>query len=165
MNKWIRSHAVSLTLLPVLFLMLIIFYFSAQPAESSDETSGFFVARILRIVFPNFDSQSQVRQTEIEHSVSFLVRKAAHMTEYAFLGLALILHVRTIGLRKQIQRPRLLAFLIGVLYAASDELHQVFVPGRSGEMKDVLLDSMGVLLGLILFSWHKILRAKRLPRL
>ena len=48
--------------------------------------------------------------------------------------------------------PTIIAFLIGTVYAASDELHQLFVPGRSGELTDTMLDGLGVLLGVLLLS-------------
>ena len=52
------------------------------------------------------------------------------------------------------KRRRLLctAFPLGVLYAASDEFHQLFVPGRAGRVSDVLIDSSGVLLGIAIVS-------------
>lgn len=68
-----------------------------------------------------------------------LLRKAAHMTEYAILMLLL--------LRTRI--PVWLALTLGVLYASSDEWHQTFVEGRAGRPVDVLIDTIGLLLGLM----------------
>ena len=67
-----------------------------------------------------------------------ILRKLAHTTEYAVLGALL---VRALG------RPGP-AFALGVLYAASDELHQTFVPGRHGSPVDVAIDSVGIALGI-----------------
>lgn len=67
-----------------------------------------------------------------------LLRKAAHMTEYAIL---MILLLRT-------QIPVWLALVLGVLYASSDEWHQTFVEGRHGAPLDVAIDTVGLLLGL-----------------
>jgi VanZ family protein len=68
-----------------------------------------------------------------------ILRKAAHVTEYAILGLLL---VRAIGR----EAP---AFVLGVAYAITDEIHQHFVTGRHASPIDVAIDSAGVLLGLL----------------
>ena len=68
-----------------------------------------------------------------------LLRKAAHMTEYAILGALLVR-----GLRE------LPAFAAGVAYAVIDELHQMTVAGRTGSLLDVAIDSVGVLLGILI---------------
>ena len=49
----------------------------------------------------------------------------------------------------------------GFLYAVSDEIHQIFVPGRSGEPRDVLIDTSGVLIGICLVRFHFSLRERR----
>ena len=72
------------------------------------------------------------------------IRKGAHVTEYAVLGILLVLTFAAYGFR----RAGTLALITGILYAALDEYHQRFVPGRSGEIKDVLIDACGLLLGL-----------------
>ena len=70
-----------------------------------------------------------------------ILRKGAHLTEYAIL---MILLLRT-------RIPVWLALLLGVLYASSDEWHQTFVEGREGRPRDVLIDSVGLLIGLWVF--------------
>ena len=70
-----------------------------------------------------------------------VLRKLAHATEYAVLGGLL---VRALG------RP-LPAFALGLAYAVSDELHQHFVPGRTGDPKDVAIDALGVVAGIALY--------------
>jgi len=73
-------------------------------------------------------------------SFDFVLRKAAHMTEYAILG----------ALLWRALRDELAAFYGGVLYAATDELHQAFVRGRHGSPKDIGFDAIGVAVGLLL---------------
>jgi VanZ like family len=70
-----------------------------------------------------------------------ILRKCAHMTEYAVLAALL---VRAIG-------RELPAFFVGVLYAASDEVHQSFVRGRHAAPLDVAIDSVGLLIGLLVW--------------
>jgi hypothetical protein len=69
----------------------------------------------------------------------FVLRKAAHAAEFAVLGFLL---VRAFG-------REFPAVTAGIAYAASDEVHQSFVPGRLGSVWDFLLDSVGVVLGVL----------------
>ncbi|HEU4448558.1 MAG TPA: VanZ family protein [Gaiellaceae bacterium] len=71
-----------------------------------------------------------------------VLRKLAHVGEYAVLGALL--------LRALAREP--LAFLLGSLYAATDELHQSFVSGREGSPVDWLIDTAGVALGVLLYA-------------
>ena len=73
-----------------------------------------------------------------------LLRKLAHAAEYALLGLLL---ARAAG------RPSV-ALVLGVAYAALDEVHQTFVPGRAGRPVDVLIDTAGLALGV--FAWERL---------
>jgi VanZ family protein len=70
-----------------------------------------------------------------------ILRKLAHTTEYAVLGALLV---------RAVQRPGP-AFALGVLYAASDEIHQTFVRGRHGSPIDVAIDSVGLAVGILLW--------------
>ena len=79
-----------------------------------------------------------------------VLRKIAHAAEYAVLGALL---ARALG------RPGV-AVLAGVLYAVSDEVHQVFVAGRHGSPLDVAIDTVGVVAGVLL--WERAARTRRL---
>jgi VanZ family protein len=74
-----------------------------------------------------------------------ILRKAAHVTEYAILGVLLL---RALG-------GELPALAAGVAYAITDEIHQLFVRGRHGSPVDVAIDAAGVLLGLLVFHATK----------
>ena len=78
-----------------------------------------------------------------------VLRKGAHVTEYAIFGLLLL---RAVG-------RELPAFLLGVSYAITDEVHQHFVSGRHASPIDVAIDSVGILIGILFLS-----RAQRLGR-
>jgi VanZ family protein len=71
-----------------------------------------------------------------------ILRKIAHTAEYALLGALLLRAIRRVQL----------AFLLGVLYAASDELHQTFVRGRHGSPIDVAIDAAGIAVGLVVWQ-------------
>ncbi len=70
----------------------------------------------------------------------FTFRKLAHVGEFAVLGFLL---ARALA--------RVPAFLVGLAYAVSDELHQAFVPGRQGSARDVAIDALGVLIGVLVY--------------
>jgi len=71
-----------------------------------------------------------------------VLRKLAHVAEYAVLGALLV---------RALARPEL-AILLGALYAVSDEIHQHFVPGRHGVWYDVLIDTAGVAAGVVAWT-------------
>ena len=81
-----------------------------------------------------------------------ILRKIAHVTEYAILGALLTRAVR---------RPGLAALAVAVAYAASDEVHQLFVEGRHGSPLDVLIDAAGALAGIL--AWQRLAATRALP--
>ena len=107
----------------VLLCMAVIFILSAQTGDESQSLSDGLVTDDLSSDF---------------------IRTCAHFLEYA--GLSVLIYnalYRSYGYC----RPYL-TIIISSLYAVSDEVHQLFVPGRSGQISDVLLDSVGALLGV-----------------
>ena len=126
--------------------MGFIFSMSSENAEKSSNTSGQTIRVVLSAV-PGFEEQPEEVKVNIIEKLQFIVRKSAHFIGYMILGIlasGLILYYGNIN------KKYLLAFLICVIYAISDEIHQLFVPGRSGQVRDVLIDSAGSLLGIIL---------------
>ena len=129
--------------------MLVIFMLSAQRAtESSSLSSGItrFVLNIINGLLP---------QMEIEFSAfSHFIRKSAHFIAYLILG---TLSLNALDQDKNAKQTLFAkALLICVLYAMSDEFHQLYVPGRSGELRDVLLDSTGSLFGIMIYFLVKL---------
>ena len=118
--------------------MGVIFWFSAMPGEVSSEQSGTVLELLLALL-----SSIGVRTEALDLSLlSLLVRKAAHMTEYAVLFFLLRRALRLSGVR----RPGLAALPLCILYAAGDEFHQSFTEGRGPSPVDVAIDSAGALL-------------------
>ena len=165
MNRISRADLLSviLSLLLVLALMGMIFFFSSQNAEESDEASGTLVQFVLQIIHPDYDTYTPQLQDELDGEASFFIRKLAHFTEYAMLGAAMMLHLLAIRRVKPVRLARCVAFVIGFLYACTDELHQGLVSGRSPSVRDVCIDSFGVLAGLafVLVIRHFYVKKKR----
>ncbi len=115
--------------IPSFIIMIIIFMFSSQDAgASSDTTLG-----LLSFLSSYFS-------IEID---SFLIRKIAHMSEFALLTLSYYYGFAHIG-----KKPYFMSFICSFLYACSDEFHQLFVSGRYGSILDVGIDSIGIVLML-----------------
>jgi VanZ family protein len=129
--------------LPVIVWMCLIF--TASTDQASSQRSSRIIGPILRWLFPHLADDTV-------DLIVYLVRKCAHLTEYAVLAW---LFWR--ALRKPMRNdPRswkwmeaFIALSCVALYAASDEIHQAFVPSRQGSLWDVLLDSVGAALGLL----------------
>ena len=136
-----------ITTLMTLAVMGLIFCFSMQPAAESDATSGWLSARIADLIRPEWRSYDTEQQRIFYNEIQHVVRKCAHFSEFALLGFCLRLCLES-WLRKRKGLTRL-AWAGGTAYAALDELHQVLVDGRSGQWPDVLIDSAGVLFGML----------------
>ena len=127
--------------------MVVIFSFSAKPAVQSTEMSTSVGKMICRIFVHDFSSWSEEKQEELAAKIDHPVRKCAHASEYALLGALVLLTACTYV--KMSPKTVMAAVVISILYAASDEFHQKFVPGRSCQFTDVLIDSAGVLAGVL----------------
>lgn len=135
--------------MPLLIWMVLIFSASAD-AQSTQHTSR-FLEPFLRWLNPNISAESI-------DTVRWLVRKGAHLTEYALLAWLTWRAVRKPkrrDLRPWSWKPVIIAFATVVIYAATDEFHQSFVPNRTGSWKDVCIDTIGGALGLaVICFWH-----------
>lgn len=137
-----------LYLIPVVIWMIFIFYMSGKTGQESSGQSGkisLFITNLLEKVRQDPAQEMQNLQDILE----LVIRKAAHMTEYAILFLLSYLATVKISMSQSRFYNRSIAVLISLLYACSDEMHQLLVPGRSGRMIDVGIDMAGVLIVLI----------------
>jgi VanZ family protein len=129
--------------LPVLLWMGIIF--SASGDSASFQHSSRIIGPLMRWLFPHLSDDAV-------HAIVVSVRKCAHLAEYAVLALLLWR-----ALRKESARDTTpwrwskagLVLALVALYAASDEIHQAFVPSREASVRDVLLDTAGAAFGLL----------------
>ncbi len=127
--------------------MAVIFLFSAQPAVDSAEVSqtvGYYIVSWHNRVFRQGKTEGELRRRAEE--LQFFIRKGAHMSEYAVLGVLALAHMLAWRLAKKKAFPA--AWALAAAYAVTDEIHQLFVPGRAGMAVDVCIDAMGALAGL-----------------
>ena len=130
--------------------MIMIFGFSSRDGDLSGEDSG----RVGRLVgewfVPGFDEWSETKQSAFVDKVDFPIRKTAHATEYAILGILFLGAIYEVNQRKRYMIG--IPWLLGTTYAGTDEFHQLFVPGRSGQIRDVMIDSCGVFAGVLIVA-------------
>ncbi|KPB05839.1 VanZ family protein [Bacillus sp. CHD6a] len=128
----------------VISWMALIFFLSAQHADQSADLSG-GITELVNKVVEQVAPEAELHIDEI----SFFVRKNAHFFAYMLLVMLTLNAVRRSGGHGWLSIG--LAFVITVLYAISDEVHQLYVPGRSGQVSDVVLDSTGAVVGIALY--------------
>lgn len=130
-----KSNKLSIVL--VLIWASLIFIMSSFDATDSSNQSNFIVNII-----------SNILNIENARLLSLIIRKLAHFTEYLILGFLTINMLN----KNDISKKYLLSILICIIYATSDEIHQIFVPGRACQIRDILIDSIGSITGVYLYK-------------
>lgn len=151
----ISSFFKPLSFLPALLIMYMIYSFSAETGDLSSATS-YKVSREVVTTYNNVTRQGweEWKIDEEAGRINFYVRKAAHMTEYFLLAVAVSFPLYVYGVRGILLM--LLEGIICVGYACGDEYHQAAVAGRVSSRRDVGIDSIGIMAGILLvriFGW------------
>lgn len=147
MNKKILTRVIFLILM--IINCIVIFIFSSQNGEESSNISGSFVKQIIEIL-PGTKELSESEKTQITENLQFIIRKGAHFTIYTLLGFFTMGFMNTFKIN--IKRKIIFAFIFGVFYAITDEIHQLFSSGRTAKIMDVGIDAIGVLFGILIIS-------------
>lgn len=140
----------------VLLWMMMIFLLSNEEAVQSSKKSDGLIIRSVEL-FTGKSLSVQEKEKVLKYLV-FPVRKCAHLSLYLILGILVISLLREYMVINA--KLVLLSLLICFLYACSDEIHQLFVPGRSGEVRDVLIDTLGACLGVSFY--YLVFRKKKM---
>ena len=126
-----------ISILLVIIWMFVIFMMSSFNGDVSSSQSNFIVDLIVSIF--------NISDIDI---ISLVVRKSAHYMEYLILGLLVINMLD----RYDIDKRYVISIVICIIYAISDEVHQIFVDGRCFMVRDILIDSTGGLSGIYLYK-------------
>ncbi|ROR31427.1 VanZ family protein [Mobilisporobacter senegalensis] len=149
-RKKLKEKYKLLNFLPAICVMIGIFYFSSQTAVQSSGLSGNITENIMEVIKNFLNIQEDIKTNNVFFQLAeTIIRKSAHMMEYAVLAVTIAYPLKIYG--NQGLRLMIWSELISVLYAVTDEFHQLFVPGRSGQLTDVFIDGIGALIGCILF--------------
>ena len=154
----------------IIFLVLIIincitiFWYSNQVADDSSASSGRIVTFLAKTI-PSIRNMPELEKEKLCSEVlQPIVRKTAHFTLYTLLGIFTMSFV--LCYNGTTYQKGLSTWFFGTFYAISDEIHQLFVEGRSCEFRDVCIDSLGIVAGIIItvfiaFLIRKILRKEK----
>lgn len=139
----------------VVLVMGVIFYFSDAPAVESRRYSIGITDKVLVFVQSIFPD-TQLNGNALHHDI----RKLTHFFIYMILGI--LTFSAFMQNRQSVYVNMMMTMAICVIFAISDEIHQLFIPGRSGEVRDVLIDSSGAFLGVVVVLGVKgIMKRKR----
>ena len=147
-----KNKKIVVTILFILLLLSIIL-FSSQTGTKSESLSDTFAFKIIDKAANILNKDISVsKKLELVKETRFLVRKTAHFTLYFTLGILTFLVLKTNNLQKSFKY----SLIFCIIFACSDEFHQLFIPGRSGQFIDILIDTSGALIMLlIIYLWQK----------
>lgn len=143
MNKIVVKRIIFTIL--IILNCVAIFRFSSQNSEKSSETSGVIVNEVVQTIST---INKNTNKETVKDSITFIVRKCAHFSIYTLLGIWIMNFMNTFNI--ETKSKILICLIFGIIYASSDEIHQMFISGRSSEIRDVCIDSCGVLFGNLL---------------
>lgn len=123
---------------------IVIFYFSHQPADKSNEISR----GISNSIVENFNGVDKIDVNINIRYLNHFIRKFSHFGEYTILGILMYLA----STKSNIPKKNKVAWcvLLCVFYAIADEIHQAFIPGRGPKVFDVIIDTGGSMLGILI---------------
>lgn len=124
-----------ISLILVIIWMIFIFVMSSFDGNESSTQSNFIVNFIVNVF--------NINNVDI---ISLIIRKLAHFTEYLILGILVS------NMMIHFDKKCYISIIICIIYAISDEFHQMFVPGRNSQIYDMIIDIFGSLTGIILFN-------------
>ncbi len=155
-----RIVILTINIFLVIFWMLLVFLFSNQNSIDSSETSKSTIRLLLKTFSVDYVYNESSNLVE---SLQFITRKCAHFILYTIGGILIynLINYYTVNIQYFSKNKKYKKFLekysyivsviIGLLYSITDEIHQLFIPGRSGEIRDVFIDTLGIILGTCMF--------------
>ena len=153
MRSMKRTHAIALWGVVVTALCAFIWFMSSRTSGESGGMSEQVADAVARVAVPGYVGSTAAQKARVVAAMQFPIRKAGHFLEYAALGAAVYQLLEAIDRWPRGRRARMgAAWALAVCYAATDEVHQLFVSGRSGQPTDVLIDACGVLAGVAVAS-------------
>ncbi|WP_026882543.1 VanZ family protein [Clostridium akagii] len=127
-----------------------IFYNSTKPGDVSNEKS-YSILNKIRAEYRQLDGEEKLEYNQLpasarEEKLNLIIRKNAHAFEYCMLAIVVCLILAQFGLKGR--GAVIYIMFICLLYAVLDEFHQLYVPGRTSSVRDVLIDFLGSLIGM-----------------
>lgn len=129
-----------------MILLLVTFYMIFNFSNQDGEKSGGLSRKVTTIIVEKMLSTSEDVKIETIRKLEPIIRKLAHFSIYTITGILLTSLASTYKIRR-IEKIYF-SMLIGMLYAITDEIHQAFIPDRAAKLTDVVIDTMGVGVGI-----------------
>lgn len=134
-----------LKIILIIIWMITVFAFSNQKGEESKETSHMVTETVMNTI----SSKNQEEKILLIEKVEKVIRKFAHYSIYTVGGILIINYAYT---KERTPKEKVLySIAFGSGYAATDELHQLFVSGRSASILDVGIDTLGIITGILIY--------------
>lgn len=127
----------------IILVSVIIFGFSAQDGEKSGNLSKSIITKIADII-----NVKENNKNEFIVQGEKVIRKMAHFTIYTLLGICVMGFLSTFNLK--IVKQVIITGIYGFFYATTDEFHQMFINGRNASFLDIMIDSLGILFGILI---------------
>ena len=151
MSKTVKKTLLFLVMLVLTGLWtMLIFGFSSTDGEKSSTQSKSITQSVVRVVDPDYTMPEKLKPRTKDAVYDIIVRKTAHLSVYAVLGVLMFLTVKTLTASAKYIFPSKLSVLFCIIIAIIDEYNQTLTSGRAGRWYDVLIDSLGVIVGTIL---------------
>ena len=138
------------SLICVLIIMFCIYIFSSQGGTNSSQLSIKASKVICRVIFFRYENMTGEQRSFIVNELHYFIRKLAHFAIYMILGM--FTYAALAPYKEELKKPALISLIICGVYAVSDEIHQYYIPGREMRVTDMLLDTFGSLIGIIIVS-------------
>ena len=142
------TKKILLWILVIFWIGLIFFFSSFNGEDSTRQSRGLLhstLDKIIEVVKPSMDETEKELLIE---KLDPIVRKLAHASEFFILAIFVYLLLKEYNVNK----IYLITFIICFLYACSDEFHQIFVIERTGKVLDVLIDSFGSIISILIIK-------------
>lgn len=131
--------------LPVILWMIFILSLSSDTGiESKDKSDA-----VLNFLNINHEAY-------IKYIISFIIRKSAHVFNYSILSILTFFAIKKTLIVSYLKKIIVYAYLICFVFAIIDEIFQTYIPGRGGQFQDVLIDSLGIIIGIYIFVKFKL---------
>ena len=150
-------------LILVLIGCITIFCFSEFSANDSSKQSRGVTYNILKVL--NGNKLSEKELTKLTKKVNPVIRKIAHFSIYMILAIFTYMFIEELNIKSKSEKEKLRKNIIYtcifcIIYAIFDEIHQIYVPGRTGKAIDVIIDTLGSCMGITLLLVNNIIKRK-----
>lgn len=155
----LRKRTAGLNVLAVFLIALIVFnlvfiwYNSAKVSTESNKTSSKIAENIVKKTVKDYNTLPKPEQKKKVQTVNSKIRSLAHFAEFVPLGALALLLLANLFVWGKKKRRHLAVAIVALAFCAIcalfDEIHQIFIKGRSFELKDIAIDSSGSLLGIL----------------